>query len=226
MHIALLVTNTDDSDFAKRHPADDAKFTSLIHSARPTWRTTSFWVRNGQFPPDVAGFDGWLIGGSPASVHDKHPWIPRLFDLIQTLHAKSSPMFGACFGHQAIATALGGQVGPNPGGWVFGATDTMFEGAPCRLNAAHSEQVVCLPPGAAVLGGNAACPIGSFAIGRHVLTSQYHPEITPGFMQALVEEYTPKLPDGVGAAARLTLARPADSAGLAERIARFYETAA
>ena len=223
MHIALLLTNTDDSAFSGRHPLDDARFTSLIHLVRPDWQVTAFWVRKGQFPPEGARFDGWLIGGSPASVHDTDAWIATLFDLIRRIHADQTPLFGACFGHQAVAQALGGQVGPNPGGWVFGATDTSLEGAPIRLYAAHSEQVVRLPHDATALGGNDACPIGSFAIGDHVLTSQYHPEITQDFMQALVAEYALKLPADVAAAARASLARPAETARMAERLACFYE---
>ena len=42
----------------------------------------------------------------------------------QLANALRVPLFGACFGHQAIALALGGSVEANPGGWVFGTTAT------------------------------------------------------------------------------------------------------
>ena len=67
--------------------------------------------------------------------------------------ALGRPLFGACFGHQAIALALGGKVGANPGGWVFGVTETeIIHAAPwmkgeagcIQVNAAHSEQVTAL----------------------------------------------------------------------------------
>ena len=35
MHIAVLVTNTDQSAFAARHPRDAEKFTVLLKGARP-----------------------------------------------------------------------------------------------------------------------------------------------------------------------------------------------
>lgn len=226
MHLAVLMTNTDESDFAAAHPKDGEKFTTMIHSVRPDWQVSVFSVKDGQFPPGDARFDGWIIGGSPASVHDSDPWVAQLFVLIRRLVAEHQPVFGACFGHQAIAMALGGTVGPNPGGWVFGLTETVMEGAPIRLYAAHVEQVTTLPPGARSLGGNADCAFGSYGIGDAVLCTQYHPEMTPGFAAALVQEYAPKLPPEVAARAVESVRQTADSGRIADRIARFFEEAA
>lgn len=226
VHIAILMTNTDESEFAQSHPKDGEKFAAMLRSVRPGWKVTVFAVKDGIFPPGDARFDGWLITGSPASVHDGAGWIGQLKRLIRRLSAEKQPIFGACFGHQAIAAALGGEVGPNPGGWVFGPTDTEMEGAPIRLYAAHVEQVTRLPAGARPLGGNAECPVGSFAIGDHILTTQYHPEMSHDFAAALIEEYADDLPAAVIARARDGLAgRRADSARIAERIARFFDEA-
>lgn len=223
MHIALLMTNTDESEFAQARPKDGVKFTTMIRSVRPDWQVTVFPVKDGVFPPAGARFDGWLIGGSPASVHDSDPWVAQLFALIRQLVAEGQPIFGACFGHQAIAMALGGHVGRNPGGWVFGLVDTMMEGRPIRLYGSHVEQVLHLPAGAVVLGGTDDCPVGSFAIPGQVMTTQYHPEMSHEFITDLVEEYAPDLPPDVADRARASLTRRADSAEIAERIARFFE---
>lgn len=226
MHIAVLMTNTDESEFAQCHPKDGEKFAAMIRSVRPAWQVTSYAVKDGIFPTEDTRFDGWLITGSPASVHDDAPWIDELKALIRRLDRTRAPLFGACFGHQAIAEALGGQVGRNPGGWVFGLTETMMEGQPIRLYASHIQQVVRLPEVARVTGGNADCPMGSFAVGDHILTTQYHPEMTHDFIKALVEEYADELPEPVVARARADLAtHQADSARIAERIARFFEKA-
>ncbi len=223
MHIAVLVANTDESAFAQAHPKDGAKFASLLHGLRPDWRISAFSVKDGEFPPDDLPIDGWIITGSPASVHDSEAWVTRLFGLIRAIVARGEPLFGACFGHQAIATALGGTVAANPGGWVFGVAETVMEGNKMRLYAAHREQVVRLPEGADLLGGNDDCPVGSFAIGRGVLTTQYHPEMTHGFMTALVGEYADKLPIDVAARARQSLAHRADRSQIAARMVRFFE---
>lgn len=225
MHIALLMTNTDESEFAQARPKDGEKFTTMIRSVRPDWQVTVFPVKDGVFPPEGARFDGWLIGGSPASVHDADPWVGQLFALIRRLVDEAQPIFGACFGHQAIAMALGGHVAKNPGGWVFGLVETTVEGVPMKLYGSHMEQVVDLPPGAVVLGGTADCPVGSFAIPGRVMTTQYHPEMSHDFITDLVEEYADDLPAEVVTRARESLTKAADSTAIAERIARFFEGA-
>ncbi|MGB4826744.1 MAG: type 1 glutamine amidotransferase [Paracoccaceae bacterium] len=146
-------------------------------------------VKDGVFPESLDRFDGFTVTGSPASVHDPDPWVALLMDLIRQIQALDRPISGACFGHQAIAKALGGSVGPNPEGWVFGLTETNMEGRDIRLYAAHKEQVTALPAGAEPLGGNTGRPIGAFRLGLRILTTQYHPEITPDFAKAQVEEY-------------------------------------
>ena len=234
MQIAVLVTNTDRSDFAALHPRDGEKFRALLQGVRPGWQVTGFDLTLGEFPVTLAGFDGVVIGGSPASVHDQEPWIDRLDRLIRQIVAAGTPLFGACFGHQAIALALGGTVAENPGGWVLGVTTTRITArAPwmtgvattLRMNAAHSEQVTHLPPGAEVLSGNDDCPHGIYRIGTTVFATQYHPEMTDGFMAALVEEFGPDLPPEIHAKASTSLAPAADTALFAAWIARFFDGA-
>jgi GMP synthase-like glutamine amidotransferase len=227
MHIAILVTNTDDSAFAAQHPHDGDKFRALLAPLRPDWRFTDYPVKDGTFPATPDGIDGVIITGSPASVHDGAPWIARLMDLIRNMAAMDMPMFGACFGHQAIAQALGGRVDRNPQGWVFGAVATAMERlGPIRLYAAHSEQVTALPDGARVTGSTPGCTIASFAIGTRVMTTQYHPEMSPDFIAALIEELAEKLPSDVARRARASLAEPADTDRIAEAIVGFFEAAA
>jgi GMP synthase-like glutamine amidotransferase len=227
MHIAVLVTNTDDSAFAARHPHDGDKFRALLAPLRPDWRFTDYPVKDGVFPATPDGIDGVIITGSPASVHDGAPWIVRLADLIRDMAAQGMPMFGACFGHQAIAKALGGGVDRNPQGWVFGTVATVMEGlGPIRLYAAHSEQVTALPRGARVTGSSPGCAVASFAIGTRVMTTQYHPEMSPDFIAALIEELAHKLPPQVVRRARASLARPADTDRIAAAMVAFFETAA
>jgi GMP synthase-like glutamine amidotransferase len=233
MHISVLATNTDDSAFAAQHPRDVEKFRTLMHGVRPGWTVTAFDLPKGEFPEEVQGFDGFLIGGSPSSVHDEDAWIERLFAVIRTAHAAGKPVAGACFGHQAIAKALGGMVGPNPGPFVLGTAETevtspapwMGPVARFRLAAAHGEQVTRLPPGAEVVGQTPGCPAACYRIGDRVFATQYHPEMTPSFLAALVEEFAPPFPAEVAEAARASLPLGTEGPRFAEWIARFFEQA-
>jgi GMP synthase-like glutamine amidotransferase len=234
MRLALLMTNTDESDFAQRHPKDGEKFANLIQSVRPAWQVTSYSVKDGVFPNDITAYDGVMVSGSPASVHDTDPWVADLLDLIRDIFAQGLPMFGACFGHQAIALALGGSVGPNPNGWVFGLTHadivhktSWMQNLPTILKqyGSHLEQVTKLPEGAMVLSSNSTCPVAGFRIAGTVYTTQNHPEMTPEFMASLVTEYAPKLPVDVAKTAKASVVLDADTLVYAHSIAQFYENA-
>jgi GMP synthase-like glutamine amidotransferase len=224
MHLAILETNTDHSAFAKAHPRDGDKWCNLLGARRPDWEFTVFDLTKGQFPPDQSRFDGWIIGGSPASVHDTDVWVGRLMGLIRQIAAAGQPMFGACFGHQAIAQALGGGVAKNPCGWKLGLAEmTDGRGMVVKQYAAHTEQVMALPKDARVVGRSAHCPVAGFAMGDHVLTTQYHPEMTHGFIVALVEHLAQALPADVIARARDDLRGFADTQASAEQIVAFFE---
>lgn len=234
MRLALLMTNTDESDFARRHPKDGEKFRRLLDGVRPDWALEVFAVKDDVFPDDLGRFDGVMIGGSPASVHDGSAWIDRLQALIREIIDRGIPLFGACFGHQAIALALGGEVGDNPAGWALGAVTTEVTApqpwmAPpadtVRLHAAHTEQVLRLPDGARAWGRAEDCDVAGFVIGERVFTTQYHPEITAAFMAALLHEIADKVPDEALARGRASLAEPAGNDLFARWIARFFEHA-
>jgi len=234
MKIAILLTDIDVSEFALSWPDDGEKFRRLMAPLRPDWSFTTFPVRDGVFPDDIAAFDGLLITGSPASVHDDRPWIAPLLDLIRRADSLRLPMVGACFGHQAIAVALGGQVGRSARGWGLGTTVTRFtrhldwmqprHGA-LRLYCAHNEQVTVLPPGAVVLGHDPIAPVSAFAIGGHVLCTQHHPEMTPDYVAGLLDYMAADVPPQVLARARRSAAKGAQGRLFAGWMAGFYEAA-
>lgn len=222
MRIAILMANTDESAFAQTHPKDGQKFSELLWRVRPRWTFDIFSVKDGIFP-ETLDFDGMLITGSPASVHDGAPWIAQLEQLVRNGVEQKTPMFGACFGHQVIARALGAQVDTNPDGWVLGRIETQFEQGPIALYAAHKEQVTTLPEGARIVAQTSGCNIAGFAIGQHVLTTQYHPEMTEPFMAALLEAFALEFGQEVSAQAAQTLTKATDMGALAEWIAAFFE---
>lgn len=230
MKLAILMANTDESAFAQTRPKDGEKWRALLAPLRPDWEFEVHSVKDGDFPEDETAFDGFILTGSPASVHDVDPWLDDLEALIRRIVARRQKLFGACFGHQAIALALGGSVGDNPEGWVFGTTQTevsnpapWMQPGPLRQYAAHIEQVRTLPEGARAVMGNADCPLGGFVIGDNVFTTQYHPEMTHEFIADLIEELADQKPAEVIESARASLAEPAENARVAHWIVDFFE---
>jgi len=197
-----LLANNDASEFSAGFANDARKVCALLQTQKPEWIFTIYSVKDDNFP-QAEDADGYVITGSPASVHDDLPWIRKLEHFIQQLDDDRIPLIGLCFGHQLIAKALGGRVSENPGGWRFGVAATQFSvsrswmdppASQLLLHACHSEQVTQLPPGATLLGGDEFCPVGSFAIDSHVFTTEYHPEFTTSFMQALADAYEGEVP--------------------------------
>ena len=233
MNLAILMTNTDESDFAQAHPKDGEKFTSLIRLVRPDWGLSSYSVKDGVFPDDITDFDGIMITGSPASVLDGHKWIDELLETIRIAYAANVPMFGACFGHQAIALALGGSVEKSDSGWAFGVIEMAVENAPDWYDdpsqlfqyGAHIDHVTKLPTGAKILFSSDHCGIAGFAMGDRVYTTQNHPEMTSEFAAALVDEYAPELGPEITEKAQSSLERSVQMEPFAESIARFFEMA-
>ncbi|MEM9031132.1 MAG: type 1 glutamine amidotransferase [Pseudomonadota bacterium] len=235
MRIAILITNTDVSQFAQTRPHDGEKFTSLLHEVRPDWATEWFWAWKGDLPKDINAFNGVLVTGSPASVNDGAGWIDDLEALVRSLIDDAMPLFGVCFGHQLIARALGAHIVTNPFGWSHGLLEIdrvlarpWDKGLPDHfaLYGSHIEQVDRLPQGATPAFRSAVCPVAGFALGAHVLTVQHHPEMTHEFVTDLVETYADTVGEATTIKARASLARKADRGPFAELIARFFEAPA
>ena len=230
--IAILLTNDDDSAFAQAYPNDGEKFATRLRALRPDWVYDVVSAKDGVLPPCAPAYDGYLITGSPASVNADMPWVAQLLEFIRELDRFQLPTVGLCFGHQAIAKALGGTVGHNPDGWCLGVAGTdvapferWMQPAKPHLNlfAAHNEQVLTAPAQARVLSRSDFCPVGSFAVGQHFFTSQYHPEISRQFMGDLLDFLDGKLDAALISKARSQVNDALDDELLFAWIVQFLE---
>jgi len=231
---AVLTPFEGDLPFVARHPDDGAKVAAALQAWRPDWRFDTWQVSAGQWPADLSSYDGIVITGSPASVHDDRPWIAELLQRLREQHARGTPMLGLCFGHQAIATALGGRVVHSPRGLRVGTVTTPLAHTPVwmqparpsiTLYAAHDEQVAVPPPGAQVLGGDADCAVGAYTLGQHILALQYHPEFDSAFMRDLLDAMAPKLGEAALARGRAQVAQGVDAGLVWGWVAQFFEQA-
>jgi GMP synthase (glutamine-hydrolysing) len=122
-----------------------------------------------------------ILSGGPASVYaDGAPGVdPALFEA-------GVPVFGICYGFQAMAEALGGTVKRTEGA-EFGRTTAtvdpggmLFAGQPAKQPVwmSHRDAVVVAPPGFTVTGRTDGAEIAAFEHPeRRLYGLQWHPEV-------------------------------------------------
>lgn len=155
-------------------------------------------VERGAPLPDAGGFAGVIVTGSAAMVTDRAEWSDRSAAWLRDAAHAGVPLFGICYGHQLIAYALGGEVGPNPRGREMGtfeieildaaADDPLFAAAGARFVAqiTHLQSVLRLPEGATLLAQSPLEPHHAFRWGERVWGVQFHPEFSATHMRGYI----------------------------------------
>jgi GMP synthase (glutamine-hydrolysing) len=153
-------------------------------------------VHEGATPPEPDAPAGVVVTGSSAMVSQPEPWSERAAAWLKRAVALDTPVLGICYGHQLLAHALGGRVGPNPRGREMGTLrielhaaaqeDVLLAGLPqpLTMHVTHVESVLELPPGARHLASSPADPHHAFAAGTRAWGVQFHPEFDADVMRA------------------------------------------
>jgi GMP synthase-like glutamine amidotransferase len=143
----------------------------------------------GPFPP-LERFDFIVATGAAWSVYgpEVEPWIGEELNLLREAVHRGVPVLGICFGAQAFARALGGDVhkADRPEvGWNKVQTDApdLIPEGPWFMW--HSDGFT-IPSGATLLAYTDVCP-QAFALGPHLLV-QFHPEVTPELLESWMHE--------------------------------------
>lgn len=198
MRIAILKAGKASRTTRERWGDMEDLFMDLLGRQGRQWETHD--VENGEFPDSPTDYDGYVITGSPASVYDDKPWVKRLLGLIRDIHLAHRPMLGICFGLQAVALALGGEVGPNPKGWEIGLRTLELKEIgraypglasapqPLRILEVHQDIATRLPEGAVVLASSLRTPFEIFTLSDNVLCLQGHPEMDNEIVRELIEK--------------------------------------
>jgi GMP synthase (glutamine-hydrolysing) len=138
--------------------------------------------------PETFDYDGAVVSGSGASVYWDEEWIHALNDWLAAAHERGMPVLGVCYGHQALAYALGGDVVSmetlsDRGDYEIGYRTVRRTGADPVLDGldeeflvftTHGDTVTELPDGAEPLAEN-DYGLHAFRVGRAVGV-QFHPE--------------------------------------------------
>lgn len=160
----------------------------------------------------VAGLDATapdlvLPLGSGLSVYDEalFPFITAEREFLRERIDAGRPLLAICFGAQLTASALGAPVyrAQQPEiGWLPLELTAEGQASPLRQLAADRAGAVMhwhqdtfdLPAGATRLARSALCENQAFAIGRHLLALQFHPEVTTRGVEAWLAEasFTPE----------------------------------
>ncbi|MGI8888229.1 MAG: glutamine-hydrolyzing GMP synthase [Nocardioidaceae bacterium] len=122
-----------------------------------------------------------ILSGGPQSVYS--PGAPQLDE---GLFHGDAAVFGICYGFQAMAAALGGEV-RRTGLSEFGRTDlevsefgTLLTALPSahRVWMSHGDAVTRAPVGCTALAATAGAPVAAFeSLERRIAGVQWHPEV-------------------------------------------------
>jgi len=155
--------------------------------------STHFYIN--ETLPDLNSIDWLIIMGGPMSVDDetKFDWLSKEKNFIKNAIGKRKTVIGICLGAQLIAQILGAKVYPNKQkeiGWFpirltkSAKQHPLFRSLENKVTVFHWHgDTFDLPAGAHHLAETNAYPNQAFALGRHALALQFHPEVSSSGME-------------------------------------------
>jgi len=156
----------------------------------------------------IDAVDVVLLGGSgDYSVAKGGAWLPAALDAMVGLYESAKPTFASCWGFQAMARAMGGEVITDRSRAEVGVTwmelteagreDPVFGplGSRFQALAGHEDHVVALPDEAVLLASSERSENQAFHFpGRPIYCTQFHPELDRSGLISRIGMYPAYLP--------------------------------
>lgn len=146
----------------------------------------------GETVPSLSEFSALWVMGGPMDVwqEDEHPWlVAEKQSIREAVAERAMPFLGLCLGHQLLAEALGGEVGPGePEIGIMpvertaaGEHSPFLQGFAQSFDALqwHGAEVKQAPASATVLMRSPLCGVQAMSVGQHAFSVQFHVEMTP-----------------------------------------------
>ncbi|WP_299073853.1 GMP synthase [uncultured Paraglaciecola sp.] len=194
-------------------------FTGLLQQIDYQLEIVYISAINRELPEDIYTCDAYMTSGSRHGANDEQLWIRELEAFISKLYAAGIGFVGICFGHQLIATALGGRVEKSPKGWGIGIAGSQIVAKQSwmitskneiNLVVSHQDQICELPPQSQVLMSSDFCPYSMIQVGEHFIGLQGHPEFSRQYSYALMDSRRDRISAEVIEAGSATLTHEAD----------------
>ncbi len=199
MRIGVFLCGEVAPELFEQHGKYSAMFESLFSDHTDDIRLKFYNALNEEFPSNESDCDGYIISGSKYSVYDSDKWIESLSAFVARLYEKKIRTLGICFGHQLIASTLGGEVIKSEKGWGVGVSAHNIVRRPQWLHTnhkhpnsisllvSHQDQVISLPEHSDLIASSEFCPNAMFCVRNYFLGIQGHPEFNKSFSRGLMQ---------------------------------------
>ncbi len=152
---------------------------------------------------DLTSVDMILLGGSGKySAAGEGIWLESALESLRMVYESGLPTFASCWGCQALARAMGGEVINDPENAEVGTYDLFLtdEGmenkvfAPLGKNfiaqVGHEDRVSVLPSGTTLLASSNLVEVQAYCFNdRPIYCTQFHPELQKTDLIQRVEQY-------------------------------------
>jgi GMP synthase (glutamine-hydrolysing) len=184
---------------------------------------------------DLDAVDAVLLGGSgDFSVAEGGPWLEPALDAMRELYDDRRPTFASCWGFQALALALGGEVVTDMKRAEVGTHDlTLTEagrddpifgplGSPFPAQLGHQDIVDRLPPGAVRLASSRRVENQAFMFpDRPMYCTQFHPELSRALLMDRLVSYPKYVESVVGRSFEAFVDTCRETPGTEQLLSRF-----